>query len=93
MSKCLLPLLIVQQNVFQILQVDPTNGKLLFSNKLPTMNITSVCFGGSNYDELYVTTGTALLSDEQLAHYPESGRCFKVTNVGVKGVPSLPMKL
>uniref|UniRef100_A0A1B6D6W9 Regucalcin n=1 Tax=Clastoptera arizonana TaxID=38151 RepID=A0A1B6D6W9_9HEMI len=77
----------------KILRVDPTNGKLLTTISFPSLQITSACFGGPNYDELYVTSANIALTDEQLAKYPHAGSCFRVTNIGVKGFPSLPVKL
>uniref|UniRef100_A0A1B6DI06 SMP-30/Gluconolactonase/LRE-like region domain-containing protein n=1 Tax=Clastoptera arizonana TaxID=38151 RepID=A0A1B6DI06_9HEMI len=83
-----------------VVRVDPVNGKLLSSIKFPTLQITSVCFGGSNYDELFVTTGNFKqftefdkeYSKEEICH-PLNGSCFRVTNLGIKGMPSLSVKL
>lgn len=73
--------------------MDPANGKLLSHISLPTPQVTSVTFGGPQLDELYVTSATLLLSEEQLKQYPASGATFRVTGVGVKGYPGQPVKL
>lgn len=57
--------------------------------------ITSVAFGGSNLDELYVTT--ACDSGDPSAHLSEAGSIYRVAGLdeGVKGLPmtDFPRKL
>lgn len=76
----------------QVLRIDPDSGKLLYTLKLPAPQVTSVVFGGPNFDELFVTTACQDFKKE-LDKYPLSGCTFKVTNLGVKGTPSVPVKL
>ncbi|KAJ8305663.1 hypothetical protein KUTeg_016208 [Tegillarca granosa] len=57
------------------------------SIKFPTPQITSCCFGGKNFDELYVTSA-AETTKEGKKKYPLSGSIFKVTGLGVKGLPA-----
>ena len=54
---------------------------------IPALRVTSCCFGGKNYDELFVTCGVKGASDEEHQKYPLTGSVFKVTGFGVKGVP------
>uniref|UniRef100_A0A1B6BZ00 Regucalcin n=1 Tax=Clastoptera arizonana TaxID=38151 RepID=A0A1B6BZ00_9HEMI len=77
----------------QILRIDPDNGKLLRTIKLPALEITSACFGGPNYDQLYVTSARKLVTPDQSKKYPYAGSLFKITNLGVDGVPSFKIKL
>jgi sugar lactone lactonase YvrE len=55
--------------------------------ELPVSQVTSVAFGGSDYRDLYITTGTFTLSPEQLAAQPLAGATF-VCQPGVAGLPS-----
>ena len=47
---------------------------------MPTSMITSVCFGGANLDEMYVTSCKQFLDDERKAKQPLAGFIFKVTS-------------
>ncbi|KAK8757282.1 hypothetical protein V5799_000014 [Amblyomma americanum] len=55
--------------------------KILTKISFPAKYTSSCCFGGKNYDTLYVTSG----SFRPDATRPEDGRLFKVTELGVKG--------
>lgn len=53
--------------------------------KLPVPNVTSCCFGGSGYQDLFVTTARSGLTPEQVDRYPLSGSVFRFTpSVGGK---------
>lgn len=73
----------------RIFQIDPETGKILQTIKFETSNITSCCFGGPNYDELYATSSTIGLTAESLAKQPLAGSIFKVNNINAKGVPGV----
>ena len=73
--------------------MDPESGKLLGRIEIPAPQVTSVAFGGPQLDELYVTTATVFMSEEQLKKYPGSGTTFRVTGIGVKGYPGQTVKL
>ena len=66
---------------------DPTTGKELHRVELPCLETTACAFGGANLDELYVTTGIHKTEQEEHA-----GKLFKVTGLGVTGVPANPFK-
>lgn len=51
----------------------------------PAKRITSCCFGGPNYDELFVTCGCSGASEQELKDLPLSGSLFRVMGLGVKG--------
>ncbi|XP_052830840.1 uncharacterized protein LOC106880372 [Octopus bimaculoides] len=70
----------------KVFQIDPETGKILSSVKFPTRQVTSCCFGGPNYDELYVTSRANNLTEKQLQNEEKlAGSVFKVTELGAKG--------
>ncbi|XP_036602182.1 regucalcin-like isoform X2 [Trichosurus vulpecula] len=71
----------------RVIRVDPETGKRLQTVKMPTPRITSCCFGGKDYSELYVTSASDGLSQEELKRESHAGEIFKVTGLGVKGIP------
>ncbi|CAK8697077.1 regucalcin-like [Clavelina lepadiformis] len=70
-----------------ILKLDPRTGQKLETIKVSdtALKTTSVCFGGPNLDELYVTSArnSPLMDGEDL-----SGALFKITELGTKGYPA-----
>jgi len=66
---------------------NPVTGKLLDTVALPTDHVTSVCFGGRNLDELYITSAQEGLDEKARAAQPLAGRLF-VARVGVRGLPT-----
>ncbi|XP_030637207.1 regucalcin [Chanos chanos] len=71
----------------RVLRIDPQTGARVQTVKLPAQKITSVCFGGKDYSDLYVTSASLGLDDQELAKQPEAGCIFRVTGLGVKGLP------
>lgn len=70
----------------KVVRFDPETGKQLQTVNFPAKRITSCCFGGPNYDELYVTCAKTGLSEEEfLTKQPLAGSVFKVTGLGVRG--------
>ena len=63
------------------------NGDFLQFFELPIPRVTSCAFGGSDYEQLYITTASWGLSSAQMQESPLSGSLFVVTP-GVKGMPS-----
>jgi sugar lactone lactonase YvrE len=47
--------------------------------ELPAPNVTSCCFGGSGYEDLYVTTARSGLTPAQVEDMPLSGSVFRFT--------------
>jgi len=54
--------------------------------ELPVTNPTCVCFGGSDYRTLFITTAAKFLSEEQLAREPLAGAVFAVHGAA-QGLP------
>lgn len=64
---------------------NPRTGELLQTIDIPALNVTSCAFGGDQLDELYVSTASIGMNDEQKAAYPDAGKLF-VVKPGMKGV-------
>lgn len=65
----------------------PESGEELQIVEIPAMETTAVAFGGNDLSELYVTTGIHKTEVEEHA-----GKVFKVTGLGVTGVPASAFK-
>ncbi|XP_045402544.1 regucalcin-like [Lemur catta] len=70
----------------RVIRLDPETGTLLSTVEMPVSRVTSCCFGGPSYTELYVTSAADGLGPEQLPQEPQAGHVFKVTGLGVRGV-------
>ncbi|XP_019870746.2 uncharacterized protein LOC109599228 [Aethina tumida] len=76
-----------------VIQIDPRKPETLLETiAMPVKQVTSVTFGGANLDELYVTSGSWSIDDEDLSA-PEHGATFRITGLGVKGLTGVPVKL
>ncbi|CAG7653235.1 SMP-30/gluconolactonase/LRE family protein [Paenibacillus allorhizosphaerae] len=78
---------IAQWDGWQVSRWDPASGVKIDSIRVPAARATSCTFGGSNYDELYITTARTGLSEQELAEQPHAGGLFRV-KPGVKGRPT-----
>lgn len=72
----------------KIYVIDPREKKITKEIEIPTAQVTSVAFGGENLDILYVTTA----GKPKLKPAPAGG-LFRVTGLGVKGMPMSNFKL
>lgn len=72
----------------RVIHIDPTTGVRLQTVSLPVPMITSCCFGGLDYADLYVTSGSLGLDQSERRQQPLAGGTFRVTGLGVKGRPS-----
>ncbi|KAF5301530.1 hypothetical protein FQR65_LT08834 [Abscondita terminalis] len=74
----------------RVLKIDSKNPEtLLGSIQIPDYQVTSACFGGPNLDELYVTSaGFDGDTNESI-----KGGIYKVTGIGVSGLPGDEVKL
>ena len=64
----------------RIVNIDGKSGKVIRSIEMPTSMITSVCFGGPNLDEMYVTSCKQFLDEKRKSEQPMAGYIFKVTS-------------
>lgn len=53
---------------------------------LPVTNPTCLCFGGTDYKTLYITTASKFLSEDQLSREPLAGALLAIENAG-QGLP------
>lgn len=63
-------------------------GKQLKTVDIPARRTTSCCFGGKNFDELYVTCGVQGSTKGEREKYPMTGSVFRVTGLRVRGRPA-----
>ncbi|KAG8511289.1 Regucalcin [Galemys pyrenaicus] len=62
----------------RVLRLDPETGTRLCTVEMPVSRVTSCCFGGPHYSDLYVTSASDGLSPEQRLREPQAGQVFKV---------------
>uniref|UniRef100_A0A8C0ZNX8 Regucalcin n=1 Tax=Castor canadensis TaxID=51338 RepID=A0A8C0ZNX8_CASCN len=74
----------------RVIRLDPETGTRLCTVEMPVSRVTSCCFGGPDYSELYVTSAADGLSPQQLCREPQAGHVFKVTGLGTRGLPPHP---
>lgn len=60
-------------------------GKLDETIELPTRMVTSCAFGGTDVDQLYVTSSSTLLPEAEREKDPVAGALFVVEGLGVRG--------
>jgi xylono-1,5-lactonase len=68
------------------------SGERLTAVEIPASHVTSVAFGGTGLDTLFITTARYGLSAEQVTREPYSGALFSL-RPGVKGLPATPLPL
>uniref|UniRef100_A0A8D0KP24 Regucalcin n=1 Tax=Salvator merianae TaxID=96440 RepID=A0A8D0KP24_SALMN len=71
----------------RVIRIDPEAGKCIQTVKLPVSATTSCSFGGKDYSELYVTSACQGMDDAALSQEPKAGNIFRITGLGVKGIP------
>ena len=72
---------------------DPMSREKLLEIKIPAIRVTSCCFGGPNYEWLFVTSASVQDSDTDKEKFPHSGGLFVVKNLGTRGVAPNCFKL
>jgi sugar lactone lactonase YvrE len=73
---------------WQITRWNPGTGEKLLNIPMPVARVTSCCFGGNRYQDLYVTSAKTGLSDVQLKKQTMAGSLFVLKNIGFTGLPS-----
>lgn len=77
---------IAHWNGWQVTRWNPETGRKLLDVKLPVANVSSVVFGGTDLQDLYITTARKGLSPQQLEDQPLAGSLFVVKNSGFRGL-------
>jgi len=70
---------------WQVSRWDPYTGKQIDKIHVPAKMVSSCVFGGTNLDELYITTARRGLNEKELRNQPNAGGIFKI-KVGIKGM-------
>ncbi|XP_068633913.1 regucalcin-like [Battus philenor] len=73
-----------------VVKVDPRSGTVMQKIPIPAKQVTSVTFGGPDFDILFVTTASMEIDGVQ---EPPCGATFMVMGLGVKGHPNVNFKL
>ena len=73
-------------NGFGLLCIEPESGKVIKRIEVPCKKVTSCCFGGPVFTDLYITTASKDMSEADWQKYPDSGKVFKC-EPGVVGKP------
>jgi sugar lactone lactonase YvrE len=70
---------------WQISRWNPASGEKLLSIPLPVARVTSCCFGGEDFQDLYITSAKTGLSAGQLFQQPLAGSLFVIRDIGFRG--------
>ncbi len=63
-------------------------GDILAHIEIPVPHITSMCFGGPGLADIFVTTASNRLTDDNRGQYPDAGKVFRIRGAGAgHGVP------
>ena len=71
----------------QVTKWDPRTGHLLEQIPIPAKNVSSCVFGGTDMNELYLTSARVGLDEGALQQYPLTGGVFRL-QTGVEGMPT-----
>lgn len=71
----------------QITKWNPNTGRLLEQIPVPAKNVSSCVFGGTNRNELYITSARKGLDEAALKQYPLTGGLFRL-QTDVEGMPT-----
>ena len=73
---------------------DPQTKERVLTVMIPgAKDVTSCCFGGPNYEWLFVTSGILEVAEEELEVYPNSGSVFVIKDLRTRGSPPHKFKL
>lgn len=75
-------------NGSRIIVINPETKEIVREIDMPTAQVTSLAFGGPNLDILYATT-----AGKPKPKPAPAGGLFKITGLGVKGLPMDSFKL
>lgn len=71
---------------WQITRWDPATGQKLSQFSLPVAHVTSCTFGGDNLQDIYITSASANLTEEESKQQPLAGCLFVIKNCGFTGI-------
>ena len=65
-----------------------SKGEVISRIKFPAKRTTSCCFGGLNYEHMFVTSASVFAPPSELSAFPKAGALFIVKNTGSSGLPA-----
>jgi sugar lactone lactonase YvrE len=68
-------------------------GNRLLTIRIPTLNVTNVCFGGKDMSRMFVTSASYGLDDRQKIHQSCAGDLFEVSGLNIVGLPSRQFRI
>ena len=72
---------------WQVTRWNPLSGEKMTAIRLPVSQVTSICFGGDDFSDMFITSARRGLTSAQLASEPLAGATFRVHNTGFRGLP------
>ncbi len=73
---------------WQVTRWNPDTGMQLHHISLPAAKVTSCTFGGKNLEDLYITTASKEMTEDELKQQPHAGSLFVIRNCGFTGLPA-----
>jgi sugar lactone lactonase YvrE len=70
---------------WQVTRWNPPTGEKIGHIELPVSQVTSLCFGGENFDTLFITSARRGLSEEALIKEPLAGATFIISDIPYNG--------
>ena len=67
---------------------DSVSGTMLTQLPIPAKRVVSCCYGGPDYEWLFITTARLDANEQELSRFPHSGGIFVVKDIGTKGIPA-----
>lgn len=74
---------------WQVARWNPFTGEKLLSIRLPAARITSCTFGGDDLKDLYITSASIGLTEQQRGEQPLAGSLFVVKDCGFQGMQTV----
>jgi len=78
---------IAQWGGYRVTRWNPHNGECIATVSVPAARVTSCVFAGDDLSELYITTASVGLTDEQRKEQPHAGGLFRI-KTNVRGMPT-----
>ena len=72
---------------WQVTRWNLSTGEKMTALKLPVSQVTSICFGGDDFSDMFITSARRGLTSAQLESEPLAGATFRVSNTGYRGLP------
>jgi sugar lactone lactonase YvrE len=77
---------------WKVARWNPITGEKLLQIDLPVSQVTSCTFGGENFEDLYITSASIRLTEEQMNKEPLAGSLFVIRNCGFKGMAAFEFR-